>query len=436
MKKVALLAPYFLPRRRVGAWRPFKFAIHLQEFGWEPHVITIQTDGGSLTEREQELLDPIPIYPVRPPFDFTRQRESPYRFNGSLQHAVPDGGGQQQSLLSPLLGWIDKHFPIDTWLPLFALQRGQVEGYVRSINPDLLWSTGDPWSSHWLAGQLARKFQLPWVADFRDPWTLGDLRLKNRSSMARRMDRRYERQVVQEASCLTFTSQRTEQLYANRYAAEIQSTETIYNSFDSVLFKEPNASSRHFDNDYLNLVFFGTFRPLSPARPFIALLDRLNRRAPEVASRIRMHSFGPLDREEQAIVRSRGLTANFNQFSPIPLEEALPVLRQADILWLSTHQRRENIIPAKLWDYLAARRPIISVAPNPEIRQILQQTGAGVQFGIGQQQVICSLLAECVEARQNGAELPIATRFDDEAIKRYDADVATQKLTAIFDRLT
>jgi len=48
-----MIAPYFVPRRRVGAQRPFKFAIHLEKFGWKPTVITIADQNQDLSANEK-----------------------------------------------------------------------------------------------------------------------------------------------------------------------------------------------------------------------------------------------------------------------------------------------------------------------------------------------------------------------------------------------
>jgi len=60
MKKVLLFAPYFLPRQWVGAMRPFRYAIHLRDHGWDPVVLTIPAPGQRLTERKACLLETVP----------------------------------------------------------------------------------------------------------------------------------------------------------------------------------------------------------------------------------------------------------------------------------------------------------------------------------------------------------------------------------------
>src|SRR5699024_3698922 len=130
----------------------------------------------------------------------------------------------------------------------------------------------------------------------------------------------------------------------------------------------------------LNIVFFGKFRPLSPAAPFIELLELLYKYDAELAKKIRMYSFGKLSEREAGYARKKNVFQNFVSLEQIPLEEALPILSRADLLWLSTHQSRKHIVPSKLWDYLAAKRPILSIAPNSEVEAILKETKSGVQF--------------------------------------------------------
>lgn len=435
MKKVVLLAPYFLPRRRVGVWRPFKFATHLKTYGWEPHIITIQETRNTLTTKEKQLLSGVTVHEIKSPIDFT------YRLNnGYAYSAFSNGNGSAEKKpqfipAKSFINWIDKQFPIDSWLPLFIYRKRYIEGLITQINPDILWSTGDPWSSHWLGDKLTEKFKIPWVADFRDPWTLGDVNLKNRSEFSFRMDKKEEMKVLKKASMLTFNAKGTEELYQREYHDYNLRSSTIYNCYDSSLFNDKDSAKNLFDDDYLNIVFFGKFRPLSPAIPFIKLLELLYKHDSKIAGKIRMYSFGELGKEEEELAQKKKVLKNFVSLEKVPLEEALPILSRADLLWLSTHPRRKYIVPAKLWDYLAARRPILSVAPNTEIVTILKETGSGIQLDNGNSASIVKLMADCVRAKEQNSPMPIPVKFDDKEIKQYDAPVATQKLADIFDEL-
>jgi hypothetical protein len=434
VKKVVLLAPYFLPRRRVGAWRPFKFAVHLRKFGWAPHVITIREKKGFLTDKEAQFLSDIPVYELNPPFDFTHKLSRHYELNGQAERMENKPANDSGNGFKRALSQIDKVFPVDTWLPLFILLQQKVKKKVREINPQVLWSTGDPWSSHWLALKVAKSCNLPWVADFRDPWTLCYFHQKRRLGPAARIDERQEKKIVRAASALTFTAHQTEEMYGRNYPETSAKSTTIYNCFDSELFNGSAGEVQAFNDDTLNLLFFGKFRPLSPARPFILLLEKLREKHPGIARKIRMYSFGRLSRQDAAFAAKKNLLENFVSLKPVALENGLSILSKADLLWLSTHPAREGIIPAKLWDYLASGRPVISIAPNPEIQHILKKTGTGRHFISNSPQLV-ELLCRSAEAKESGNKMPISTTMESDVIKRYDADTTTRKLAGLLDRL-
>lgn len=421
-----MIAPYFLPRRRVGALRPFKFAIHLRDFGWEPHIITIASDD-QLTEKEQRLLRDIPVYNLKPPFDRTSR-------SGSQQQKKSNKKVQNDSGIAD---WIDKHFPVDTWLPFFRLKYGQIRQIARKVDPDALWSTGDPWSAHWVGKKLSAMFpDLFWMADFRDPWTLTETDLKQRSSFASTIDQKIEHNWIQKASMLSFTTDRTRQLYEDHYADINLNTTTIYNAFDRVLFNEKQNESveLNFTDDKLNMVFFGRFRRLSPARPVADILQLINEQNSSAAKKIAVHSFGPLTETDRRYLEKKDIETNFVIQDPVPVELGLQVLQQADILLLSTDPERENIIPAKLWDYLAADRPILSIAPNPEVGQIIEQTKTGIHFSWQETNAIADLLINCISAKEEGSTLPIPFAPDQQIISRFSAKSATQKLVTTIEQ--
>lgn len=421
-----MIAPYFLPRRRVGSLRPFKFAIHLRDFGWEPHIITIASDG-KLTAKEQRLLQDIPIYTLNPPFDRTNR-------SGSQQQKSSSENDQNSSSIAD---WIDRNFPVDTWLPFFRLKYGRIKRIARKVNPDALWSTGDPWSAHWVGKKLSAMLpDLFWMADFRDPWTLSETDLKQRSSFASVIDQEIEHSWIRKASVLCFTTDRTRQLYENNYADLNLNTTTIYNTFDRALFNEEEDRSvqLNFVDEKLNLVFFGRFRRLSPARPVADILHLIKQQNPSAAEKIDVHSFGSLSESDRRYLKQKNIEANFVIQDPVPVELGLQVLDQADILLLSTDPEREYIIPAKLWDYLSANRPILSVAPNPEVGTIIEQTKTGIHYNWQKRKIVADLLTKCVSAKEEGKPLPIPFAPDQQKINQFSAKSATQKLVTTIEQ--
>ncbi|PSQ93784.1 MAG: hypothetical protein BRD52_00110 [Bacteroidetes bacterium SW_4_67_19] len=448
-KRALLLAPYFLPRRRVGAMRPFRFVLHLRDFGWRPTVLTIAAEGQQLTAKEARLLDEVEIIRLHPPFDRSTSAESQLRpsSGGSPPDDRSGAAGLARKKIEAwgerLLEGFDRQFPVDTWLPFFLLKYRRLAQVVRRVRPHVMWSTGDPWSGPVMGAHLAQRFGVPHVADLRDPWTLSPVR--GQKKVLRAVDRWCERRVLRTSRAVVFTARQTEAAYRRHYAALDLQTTTIYNSFDRTLFDDPvgndenargaPASSKTTLDGPLDIGFFGRFRALSPAAPIADALAAARRRhGAGMTGAIRVFSFGPLGKADARYARRLGVRGQFHRREAVPLEEALAVLRRFDLLLLSTAPRRSEIVPAKLWEYLAAGRPVLSLSTNPEVARLLDQTGTGVQIAPGRSEAIADLLADCVEARRAGRTFPVPFTPDANAIKQFEARAATRRLADVFDR--
>lgn len=429
-----MIAPYFVPRRRVGAIRPFKFSTHLYEFGWQPAIITIKSETGSLTKLEEELLQNVQVHELVTPLDRTHKSGSQLSKRGE-----ESSSSIFKTITKKISSFIDRNFPIDTWLPLFYLRYNHIRHLAREAKPDIIFSTGDPWSAHWVAQKLKKDLSLPWVADFRDPWTLSNVSLKERTAFSSALDRYWERRVMKTADWLTFTSRNTCRLYQVEYPFISNKSSTIYNAYDYALYEAAIEKYEllNMEDQNLNIIFWGKFRKLSPVDGVIEILKAVQRTNPDLIKNIKIHSFGEISEADMGLARGEGFEEQFIAHEPMPPESALSVLNQADIQLLSTDSEREDIIPAKLWDYLAADPPILSIAPNPEIRQILEETESGKQYDlqkdIGQ---LVEVLVQCVNAKKNGGSLPLHRAKNDQDFKRYDAGSITKQLSEIFEHLT
>lgn len=428
MRTVLMISPFFVPRRRVGALRAFKFAIHLKEFGYQPFVLCLKDKQGRLTQRERELLDGITVRSITPLFDKTTQTVK-----------TKNRPANKRNGLSGLLAaWVDKHTPVDTWIYQFLLAWPSIIRFARECKPDIIWATGDPWSSLWLGRIIAKKLKIPFVADFRDPWVPGEISLRRRSRFSAGLDQKAERKIVNDASGLVFTSQNTERVYAGYYKLKPGSTMTIYNSFSRSLTAGnvlPEAAS-YQNRDKFVLLFYGRFRTLSPVGPLIRTIQELSeRQGTELAGRLEIHCFGQPDTHQMQEIEQSGLRHQFRIREPIPPEESLGVLNQADLLLLTTHSSRKLVIPAKLWDYLYSDSPVLSIAPNPEIGHILRQVKKGFHFGPGQIGQAAEYLAERIKIKMEWDENSESDYENGAGRSRYESKETTRQLAGLFDDL-
>ncbi len=339
---VLLISPYFTPRPRVGALRAAKFAKYLHEFGFEPHIVSLD-----------EGLPGQSVYKLSTPIDRT------HKTSGS---ALGKGAANDR------LSLLDRMVPVDTWLPVMWWNRAKVVEFAREKKIRLVWSTGDPWSGHLLASAVSKALDVPWIADWRDPWSLCKVRNLGRPRWTRKVDAVVERRWMSQATHNTFTADETTRRYVEAYGVEAS---TIYNAFDQ---EEVSPGVLKPAEVRVELVFFGRFRELSPAEPVIRMVA-----ACKDPARVRVVSFGSMPDPDLRLAESLGVAESFVFETPVPYAQAASRLRRADLLLLSTDPRRDDIIPAKLWDYLPIGRPILSLAPNPEVGRILARTRTGAE---------------------------------------------------------
>ncbi len=421
--------------------RPFRFAIHLRDFGWEPIVLTIATPGQRLTAKESRLLKNVEVIEIRSPFDGTNRSESHLGGEAKTSLRTSFGADRSDALSSRMLSKFDRQFPTDTWLLLFAAKYRELRDVVRRVRPDVLWCTGDPWSALVTTQRLAGHYELPWVADFRDPWTLSKLRTDRQWSISRRIDRALERKILSSADAVVFQAANVAAEYRRCYADLAMKTRVIFNSFDPCVFDDPitfeAAGVRNVSGDgVLRIGFFGRFRAMSPATLVIDALAAAARQNQAHASRIEVHSFGPLNAEDAAYALKKGVFGNFHRAEAVPLERSLTSLRQFDLLLVSTDLSRDQIIPAKIFEYLAAGRPIVSLSLNDEVADILSRTGTGIQLDPRRPDRVAEFFAECLRAMDEGRSLPLEFRPEAGEIARYEARHTTRDLAEIFNVVT
>ncbi|MFO7846382.1 MAG: glycosyltransferase [Balneolaceae bacterium] len=427
MRTAVMIAPYFVPRRRVGSLRPFKFVKHLQSFGWKPVVFTIGNSDQQMTHAEKRALKGVTIHHITPPFD--RTTSPPSKVDVQTKHRV---WADWADLAAE---WFDRQVPMDTWIFLFWSAYSKILKQAGDESPDLIWSTGDPWSGHWLGHKLSKDLNKPWIADFRDPWTLSGLNLRERSWFSSRKDRKLEEKFLSDADKIIFTAKATEELYKNTYSLKPGKTATIYNSFS--IPDSGNPGKHHMtwtgdiDDSLLNLIFFGSFRRLSPINPIAEAVAAL---PAMVRNKVRVHSFGSLRSDDRKTLERLDVSSQFITHKKVVPEQAAEVFSQADILMVSTSSERESIIPAKLWEYMISDKPILSITPNPEIQDILKETGAGIHFHNSNTKEIADSLKRAAERKGKGQPVLNMNR-DPNKIKQYSSENNTRKLAQIMDTL-
>jgi glycosyltransferase involved in cell wall biosynthesis len=283
--------------------------------------------------------------------------------------AATGGGSASGGLRSRLL--VPDPYVV-SWVPFAASAARRV---LRRRPVDCVITSSPPDSVHLAALRLGRD-RPPWIAELRDGWTYEPLRPPFPMGWQRRLDARLERRVATTADGLVGATGPIGDDLERRFG---RPTSTVRNGWDLAL--EPAIEAAEppaLEDDRVNLVYTGSLGGIRghDDRGLLAALREIAREDQELASRLRLVFAGPLTAAERAELGSAELTPVVRVLGEVPRPQALRLQRDADALLLIT-SRDVSMATGKLYEYLAAGHPILTLAGANEAARIVEETGTG-----------------------------------------------------------
>jgi hypothetical protein len=214
LKKALILTYYWPPGSGPGVQRWLKFCKYLPENGWEPTVITVRN--GSYPYSDKTLVNDVPQKMKVIKTDTFEPFAIYNLLRGKKGKSVEVGLGSiknQQNRFSRFANYIRANYFIpDARLGWNKYAFVAALRHIKSERPDVIITTGPPHSTHLIGQRLNKEFQIPWVADFRDPWTtIYYNSLLNRTESRKTKDQEFENSVVTSCNMLLVTTPGMEQ---------------------------------------------------------------------------------------------------------------------------------------------------------------------------------------------------------------------------------
>lgn len=247
-----------------------------------------------------------------------------------------------------------------SWIPA-ALVKGQAE--IRRTRPDLIWSTYPIASAHVIAGLLARRHRIPWIADFRDP--MFEEEYEQRGSVRARVIRRVDAFTARTCTLGVFTTPGTRELYAARYPdCPAEKWTVVENGFDESDFAAippvPRATraGRPFRLLHSGVVYSFERDP----RSLFNALGRLLARRALLPEDFQLCLRAPGDEPRLRRLLSEAGCEPLVQILPsISHRDAIAEMLSSDGLLVLQADNCNRQIPAKAYEYLRAGRPILAL---------------------------------------------------------------------------
>lgn len=340
MKRVLMVAYHFPPLAgSSGVQRTLRFVQHLPSFGWEPLVLT--THPRAYEQTGDDLLADIPKGTLV---------SRAFALDASRHLAI---GGRYLGFTARPDRWISWKFA--------GIQQGM--RLIRKFRPQAIWSTYPIATAHVIGSALARRSGLPWIADFRDPMAQEDY---PPDPQVWRSFKAIEEDVMAHAHLSLFTAPGAVREYRARYPDAADRIDVLENGYDEEAFlrAEQMSSMRAPLNDNgLTLLHSGIVYP--DERDPTALFGALGRLVAAKALKgepLRLRFRAAVHEDLLRRLAAQHRVSELVELLPaLPYEEALAEMLCADGLLVLQAANCNDQIPAKIYEYLRAKRPIVAL---------------------------------------------------------------------------
>lgn len=378
MKRVLMIAFHFLPMAgSSGIQRTLRFVQHLPGFGWQPLVLSAAPRAYERTS--DDLVAEVP--------DGTVVRRA-FALNSARHLAIK---GRYLAVTARPDRWVSWKFDA-------IRQRMQM---IREFKPDIIWSTYPIATAHLIGAELHRRSGLPWVADFRDPMAQkdypADLATWQQFSAI-------ERRAIANASISSFTTPGAVRLYRERYPNFARRIVLLENGYDEAsladIEQEPGTP---LNPGLITILHSGVVYPdeRDPNALFAALAG-ITATQPTIPFRIRFRAAGN-EAQFEKLARDHAVSHLVEFLPPIPYKEALTEMLWADGLLVMQANNCNAQIPAKVYEYMRARRPIIALTdPAGDTATLLRESGIEWMAALDDSTAIRSLLLNVLEKLATG----------------------------------
>jgi len=377
-KKLLIITYYWPPSGGAGVQRWLKFAKYLPEFGWEPTIFTPENPespaiDSSLNGDLQDNISVIKL-PIWEPYTAYK------RFIGQKQDQKVNAGflseNEKPKLTEKASVWVRGNFFIPDARKFWIKPATKyLKNYLKENPVDAIISTGPPHSMHLIAMNLKKSFNIPWIADFRDPWTGIDFYDKLRlTTFADNKHKTLEKKVLQKADKVVAIGNVMAKDLGNISNRKV---DVIRNGYDSDDFE----NKTHSLTKKFTITHVGSINADRNHSIFWDSLQTLLSKNPHFEESLEIHFVGKNDISVINDIKKYKLEKFIKLTSYLPHKEIFEILCSSQVLFLPINNtpNAEGILTGKIYEYLAAKRPILAIGPpSGELATVLKETKAGV----------------------------------------------------------
>lgn len=389
MNKVLIISYYWPPGSGAGVQRWLKFSKYLPLYGWDPVILTVDPAFATYPALDYSLNNEIP----RGLAVYKTKATDYFRFYRKDKSKIPSAGfavNGDGRLLSKISRFIRGNFfipdPRKGW-NRFAFH--EACNIIERENIKHIITTSPPHSTQLIGLKLKKRYpHLMWIADLRDPWT--DIYYYNQffpTIAARKIDACYESRVLRSTDKIITVGASLRDLFASKIPGLKEKTEVVSNGFDGEDFENMTPCKP----EIFTISYIGTLSDTYPVSGLVKALSLLKER--NIVFRLRFT--GIVSERQRELILSAADEPDIEFIPYVDHSTAIKYMLNSSALLLiiPDHLSSKSIITGKLFEYLAAGKPVICLAPvDGDAAGLLRETGHGETFNYNDSEAIAGYI--------------------------------------------
>jgi glycosyltransferase involved in cell wall biosynthesis len=386
MKKKALIITYYWPPAGgSGVQRWLKFVKYFRDFGVEPVVYTVENPNYPILDESLAKDIPEDIEILK---QSIWEPNNLFAFFGKKKTESAGFLNPNPSLFGKMLQYIRANYFIPDARKFWVKpSTSYLKKYLKLNKIDVVITTGPPHSLHLIGLNLKKELNIKWIADFRDPWTEIDYFQQlplTRNSIEKHLF--LENEVLKNADAVLVVGKTMRENFTTFNNQVI----TVTNGFD----EEFTETFADLDPKF-TVTHIGLMNADRNPKMLWEVLEEIISENAEFAADFELKLIGKSDASVLTDISKHQLTKNVQIIDYVAHDKVVEFQKKSQVLLLIVNNvpSAKGIITGKIFEYLIAKRPILSIAPtNGDLAEILKETNGGLVVDFGNNQTLKSAI--------------------------------------------